>query len=132
MYDVLVLDGGRVKTMSYLVDCDRELPVNLAKLNKAKLNISNSDKVLVKVPKQNLKRCWKPPLPHISNFSVSSIPEGRQIGLGLIIDLERSSCGGRFELSKDRLTLYNKISNCCCKIWGRRTKLTHTVLAQQP
>jgi len=52
LYDVLVLDGGRGKTMSDLVDCDRELHVNWAKLNKAKLNVSNSDKVLVKVPKQ--------------------------------------------------------------------------------
>ena len=36
LYDVLGLDGGRGKTMSDLVDSDRELPVNLAILNKAK------------------------------------------------------------------------------------------------
>jgi len=28
LYDVLVLDGGRGKTMSDLVDSDREVPVN--------------------------------------------------------------------------------------------------------
>jgi len=38
LYDVLVLDGGRGKIMSDLVDSDRELPVNLAILNKAKLH----------------------------------------------------------------------------------------------
>ena len=35
LYDVLGLDGGRGKTMSDLVDSDRELPVNLTKLHKA-------------------------------------------------------------------------------------------------
>ena len=35
LYDVLILDGGRGKTMSDLVDSDRKLPVNLATLNKA-------------------------------------------------------------------------------------------------
>jgi len=36
LYDVLVLDGGRGKTMSSLVDSDHVLPVNLEILNKAK------------------------------------------------------------------------------------------------
>jgi len=33
---------------------------------------------------------------------------------------------GRLQLSGDRLTLYDKVSNCCCKVRGRRTELTHT------
>ena len=35
LYDILVLDGGRGKTTSDLVDSDGKLPVNLAILNKA-------------------------------------------------------------------------------------------------
>jgi len=38
LYDILVLDGGRDKTMSDLVDGDRELPANTVKLDKADLN----------------------------------------------------------------------------------------------
>ena len=36
LYDVLVLDGGRGKTMRDLMDRDRKLPVNLAILNQTK------------------------------------------------------------------------------------------------
>ena len=36
LYDVLVLDAGRGKTMSDLVDRDRELPFNLVTLNKTR------------------------------------------------------------------------------------------------
>ena len=38
LFDVLVLDKGRGKTMNDLVGRDRELPANKAKLNKAKLH----------------------------------------------------------------------------------------------
>jgi len=38
LYDILVLDGGRDKTMSDLVDGNRELPANTVKLYKADLN----------------------------------------------------------------------------------------------
>jgi len=38
LFDVLVLDGGRGKTMNDLVDRDRELPANLTQLHKAKLH----------------------------------------------------------------------------------------------
>ena len=38
LFDILVLDGGRGKTMNDLVDRDRELPANLTKLHKAKLH----------------------------------------------------------------------------------------------
>jgi len=37
LFDVLVLDGGRGKTMNDLVDRDRELPANTANLNKTGL-----------------------------------------------------------------------------------------------
>jgi len=47
LYDVLVWDRGRGKTMNNLVDSDRELPVNLAKLNLAKLQ---NDRGLHNVP----------------------------------------------------------------------------------
>jgi len=35
LFDVLVLDGGRGKTMNDLMDRDRALPANKATLNKA-------------------------------------------------------------------------------------------------
>ena len=38
LYGVLVLDGGRGKTMNVLVDSDRELPVNSVILQKARLH----------------------------------------------------------------------------------------------
>jgi len=69
----------------------------------------------VKVPKQNLKRCWKPPLPLISNFSVSSIPEGRPIRSGIDYrSRDRSSRGGRFQLSGGRLGGREELGGSIC------------------
>ena len=61
LFDVLGLDGGRGKTMSDLVDSDRELPVNLAKINTAKLHTETHMRTYTKVQsktKQNKKNVY--------------------------------------------------------------------------
>jgi len=61
LFDVLGLDGGKGKTMSDLVVSDRELPVNLAILNKAKLHTSTHMRIFTQVQsktKQNKRNVY--------------------------------------------------------------------------
>ena len=44
LFDVLVLDRGRVKPMNGLVGRDHELPANTTKLDKAKLHMDTHKK----------------------------------------------------------------------------------------
>ena len=92
------------------------LPANKAKLNKAKLHTdthmhtyTDTDSALItseSTEAENCKRGLKPPLPHLSSFPVSSRPKGESIRPYMTIDLERSICGGQFQLSGERLALY--------------------------
>ena len=56
LFDVLVLDRGRGKTMNDLVDRDCELPVNKAKLHKAKLSTAKPNQVKLKQNKTSARR----------------------------------------------------------------------------
>ena len=56
LFDELVLDGGRGKTMNDLVDRDCELPVNKAKLHKAKLSTAKPNQVKLKQNKTSARR----------------------------------------------------------------------------
>jgi len=61
LFDVLGLDGGEGKTISDLVDSDRELPVNLAILNKAKLHTDTHMRTYTQVQsktKQNKRNVY--------------------------------------------------------------------------